>query len=437
MRSGSWLGLVGVAGSISAILFPIQSSLSLDGQNAKPGSARTTTVVITGNLGGNLSPCGCTKPMSGGIRRRMAAIRSEGADTITFDAGDWIVGEGRQDVLKAQTMAQLLAEGQAVGALGLSESSLGRGEVAQLARLSQGRLVAGGIDASSLGVAAQRSIGPFLVSTWSVRAKQSAATLGVSPRTETEVLGALLASSRVQKKAAVLITDLSVEAARAVAKRNPALAMIVYREGGTPSGAAQRVGSTLLVSPGGKGRFVVQVRWTGKGWKDYTVRELVPEIHDDPAASALYGRYLKRVSQEQLLEKVVRREGDPFSGSASCQSCHAAEHKIWSASRHAQALTTLESDGHGRDPECVICHVVGLDIRTGFRSREETPELAAVGCESCHGAGEAHVESKGRVKLPAATLDQCLTCHTGDTSPKFNSLTYWKKIQHGVGATEE
>ena len=153
---------------------------------------------------------------------------------------------------------------------------------------------------------------------------------------------------------------------------------------------------------------------------------------------------------------------------------HESSYKVWKKSGHSLALATLEHTQPPRnyDPECVSCHVVGWDpehffpYKGGYESRQTTPQLADVGCESCHGPGEAHVNaelhgtlglqqelqkaaglSKAEAeKCAAEVLEElqkvmrvtraeaekhlCVTCHDGDNSPDFKFETYWPFIEH-------
>lgn len=154
------------------------------------------------------------------------------------------------------------------------------------------------------------------------------------------------------------------------------------------------------------------------------------EWDDNKDVSLIYSRYLKRVTSEKLLEQMPRSEGEKFAGSKTCGSCHADAYKIWANSLHSSALKTLENDGHARDPDCVSCHVVGLDKDTGFMDRSSTPELTDVGCESCHGAGSAHSMKPESIDMIKIGANSCMSCHVKNHSPKFDYERYWQKIKH-------
>src|SRR5436305_1694367 len=70
----------------------------------------TQVVILTGDADGNLAPCGCTKPQTGGIKRRITAAKelSVPGHTTLLDNGGFVTGTGRQDQIKAQTMAEIL-----------------------------------------------------------------------------------------------------------------------------------------------------------------------------------------------------------------------------------------------------------------------------------------------------------------------------------------
>jgi peroxiredoxin len=147
-----------------------------------------------------------------------------------------------------------------------------------------------------------------------------------------------------------------------------------------------------------------------------------------------------------LAEKHAKRERtlfDPgeFVGSAACASCHAKEHKLWSESAHAKALTTLEHKSEAKNADCLRCHTTGFKQPTGFPTGGVT--LAAVGCESCHGPGKKHVETQGKQSGTITALTDkcdtcaiaviCGTCHddANDKGFEFEVEQKLAKIKHG------
>ena len=119
-----------------------------------------------------------------------------------------------------------------------------------------------------------------------------------------------------------------------------------------------------------------------------------------------------------------------YVGAETCAGCHQAEHQIWSTTRHAHALASLEKKNEQFDNECIGCHVVGFQ-KGGYQSLYTTPNLANVQCESCHGPGKQHASNPGKGYGFMATPVGCTQCHTKPNSPDFNFATYWPKVRHG------
>lgn len=134
-----------------------------------------------------------------------------------------------------------------------------------------------------------------------------------------------------------------------------------------------------------------------------------------------------------------------YVGVKNCKKCHLKQWKSWSQTSMAQAYDKLlpgaateAKVSAGLDPEtdyttdadCVRCHVTGYGKLGGFRSIEETPELAGVGCETCHGPGGTYTQDKymslknkeykksevvavGMVDMVSA--EQCVGCHNSES----------------------
>ncbi|MFZ4507545.1 MAG: multiheme c-type cytochrome [Fimbriimonas sp.] len=390
-------------------------------------------ILVGGDTDGYLAPCGCTKPMSGGIRRRASAIESLRLPgrTLVLENGGLVAGEGRQDVMKAETMAQFL---QKVGAdavhLTPSEGRLGKGGVLSISRLLGSPLVSGSVGVSDLPVVPTVGKGPFLVGAASVRAADLGQSLA-TPAVAAEAVAADLVQQSVDLRLAPILMLAGTKAeATAIAQRNPKLRLVVYRSNGAAASSPTQVGSTWLVSPGEKGKAILRLSFADGRMKTYAAVALGPSLKDEPAVARFYRAYLGRVSAANLLNDVPREETTDYAGSKACITCHQTTHQSWSVTDHARALRTLEDVGHDRDPDCVSCHVVGLESTKGFRDRLKTPELANVGCESCHGPGKAHTANPKQAVMGKVGEKSCRPCHVPDHSPGFDFLTYWRKISH-------
>ena len=114
-----------------------------------------------------------------------------------------------------------------------------------------------------------------------------------------------------------------------------------------------------------------------------------------------------------------------FVGSKKCRLCHLKEFKTWQATKHATNFETLIGDER-KDPACVTCHTTGFGQPGGFTSEEETPDMASVGCESCHGAGSAHMAAskdapdtgEWDTKIDKKPRLACTVCHNPHISQK-------------------
>jgi hypothetical protein len=136
--------------------------------------------------------------------------------------------------------------------------------------------------------------------------------------------------------------------------------------------------------------------------------------------------------------------GAAYVGSETCRTCHPSAFAAFEKSRHFHAWQTLvdaerDPKRYGWPvtayPDCVSCHVVGFAEVTGFRSFDETPHLAGVGCERCHGPGSDHLLAPEKHRLGIRggirPSELCVQCHDFEQSPTFLYGDKWPLIQHG------
>lgn len=155
-----------------------------------------------------------------------------------------------------------------------------------------------------------------------------------------------------------------------------------------------------------------------------------------------YQAKVKALFFSRLQKMDGHKQTTPFLGAQGCKTCHLPMAEIWEKTTHAQAIKTLEKVGKQFDPECLVCHVVGLD-KKGFLSQDLTPHFVGVQCENCHGPGKSHGANPENVRLIAPLAGKkglpsentCKLCHKGSHSPTFSFERYWPKIKHGRQST--
>lgn len=371
--------------------------------------------------------------MSGGIRRRdyIISAAAKNGKVVVLSVGNGLAGFGRQAEIKAETLAETYAGyPEAVVNLSSQDASLGRGVVLAMKSLSKNRLVtSSNTDNPSVDLPPEASIGPFRVSGVETNASRLRQLLGGQTNASTAASRSLVENSSDGEIPVMLVSGSKSDATR-LAQAEPSIKLIAYTDDGTPPSSPVMIGSTALVSPGSRGKELVRLTFRGTVLTGYEVIDLNPTVPNGEHGSKLFKNYLNRVDRENLVDKTPRLAGQPVLGNSKCISCHQAEGKKWRQTAHAHALDTLDKVGQGRDPECVSCHTVRFDWKTGFQSRQKTPQMAFVGCESCHSGGGKHSSDPTRYKMPRLGQKVCVTCHTPDQSPKYNFLTYWPQIKH-------
>lgn len=391
-------------------------------------------LVVGGSTDGYLSPCGCTKPMSGGIRRRATVLEMLRAapNSVLVENGGLAKGISRQDQLKAEALIQVLNR-VGIDALNITaaDAALGLGGITSLKNLAPNLNMVNGhvIPNNRLGIA----IGVHVKGTYITSVTKSPDSLrhplGVAVRSAFHTIDYSLREANDLEAIPVLMYDGDLDSARKLPGVE-GFRVVVYRSSGSPPSTPVVVGNTVFVTPGEKGKFVTTIEVSATSNGAYRVYDLWPDVADSAAASKVFKDYLRRVATENLLKSLPRRKTPAFAGNAKCMSCHTKAAKVWKGSAHSKALATLEREGHDRDPDCVGCHVVGLSSSRGFVSKQKTPALTNVGCESCHGPGAIHAARPKTVRMPKSGQKSCISCHDRENSPNFDFRKYWQKIAH-------
>lgn len=122
-------------------------------------------------------------------------------------------------------------------------------------------------------------------------------------------------------------------------------------------------------------------------------------------------------------------QNNAFEGSGGCAGCHGDKYSEWVRTPHAKALSSLATYYSDKNPACLPCHTIGFGQPSGYTDSTNTPHLANVGCENCHGPSAWHKYSDHDLIRPAVSIDPaiCGGCHDGDHHPTYEE---WKEGPH-------
>jgi hypothetical protein len=130
-------------------------------------------------------------------------------------------------------------------------------------------------------------------------------------------------------------------------------------------------------------------------------------------------------------------DAQAYAGSDSCRSCHAVIALFWSGTAHAGSMRSLEAADRARETACLRCHATGFGILSGYTVGGGPSDLAAVGCEACHGPAAGHVADPRGVRPsgslfagcpPCLVNEVCRRCHTPAWSPDFTPAATFDKV---------
>ncbi len=144
-----------------------------------------------------------------------------------------------------------------------------------------------------------------------------------------------------------------------------------------------------------------------------------------------------------------------YIGAKKCKACHLKQFKAWKKTTMADSFENLKTGvkvaekkaagladkDYTHDPDCLKCHTTGYGKPGGFSSAEETPKLAGVQCEGCHGPGSEYVKIMKKNKkykiddvkaagltVPSEDEKGCMLCHGADSpfTEKVDARYKWE-----------
>jgi hypothetical protein len=402
------------------------------------------TVFLTGNELGALKPCGCSGGQLGGFDRRSAVFNSVPRERrLIVDTGSFVEGDSEQDLIKFDIIIQAFSR------LKYDLVSLAEKDIEIVQNLGLLDSIGSVFNVISSRGPADVNVPVKFTRKFSLKNKTVAVTVvafDVKSGQIERISELFTAHPNLQTVNILILNRCDAGIIGSIAERGIVDCLVCPSESDEAMVISDPNERTLVVSVGRYGKYVgkLQIRAGEAGDKLNLGFFPVPVTEDllpDKFLVELYKEYQQLVKEANLLERQSRfvlPSGLEYTGSESCKPCHEYEYEKWSSKAHAHAYATLERDGSAFDPECVVCHVVGMEYVSGFVSGQKTSHLKNVGCENCHGPGSKHIESAGEIRTTEPKSD-CTDCHTpehsidyaGNEELKLQKIVHWREPNAG------
>jgi 2',3'-cyclic-nucleotide 2'-phosphodiesterase (5'-nucleotidase family) len=337
-------------------------------------------LMVSAEQHGYIMPCGCSRPQYGGLERRfnfLQTLKERGWPVLAVDLGDIPQRNGPQALPNVQGLLKYEYSMKALKLMGYTAVGFGEYEMAMpldraLAQYALNdpspRVLAdnlqerGNFPGAESWIIAQTAGCPFKIGVASVvgptvRGKVQDPNVRFSE--VKDVLPVLLREMDRQKpELRVLLYQGLPKEARACAAAFPQFHIILcLSEYDEPSAQPQRVGETLVVAPGHKGRYVgvVGATRTGKADHPFDLQYQLVSMGEQYATAddkvkghpilTLLEQYTQELKRDDYLKRYgqtrhpvqVAHQGATYVGSDRCQKCHEQAYTVWKESGHAHA----------------------------------------------------------------------------------------------------
>jgi hypothetical protein len=456
----------------SVLLLMAITAVGISGCNKRAKAPEHLRILFTTDTLGYFTPCGCAGGPRGGFERRSTAVEQAKADAlgpvILLDTGNFSTGiatnlERTKASFVARAMVQL---GYDAANVGLTDAKMPRLGVLRYQDEYDLPLTSAGFTYTEETAGERAFSYPSRIVIDRDGFKigiighplddVDPGTLGIeqNPDVNAPELLELMQSTFVEDGAQIiiLVTDLSrsLEDARLVGRRFELASVVIAGASAVPSYTEEKSGADVphpLVVPRaanwGRSLGVLDLDLSPSGGiVSYRLHyiDLNDSIEKDTRMADLTEEYLAAVEQQPSGIPEIRHVG--YVGSTVCRDCHAGEYEQWSGTRHAGAWDTLEETGRLGEATCIPCHVTGFMDLDSVPERMVPYEYRGVGCESCHGPGQVHIQYQnwlangspggefegGNTTDPIILLapeETCTGCHV---APYDEGWMYQKKV---------
>jgi hypothetical protein len=231
----------------------------------------------------------------------------------------------------------------------------------------------------------------------------------------------------------ILLAALHRDDARRIVAAVPEIDFVIGSYGGVAIMEQQKASDCWILYSGNQGKIIGETRiFHNEGDQPLPPRNVQHYLGDRYPTDPEMIAFINDLSLTPAAGSgaAIRDPGDgPFVGSSLCRSCHVAPFEQWASTPHADSLNSLQEKNKQGEARCLRCHTTGAGGKGGFENLQATPHLAHVGCESCHGAGRAHIENTAR-RYGAIGPRICAPCHDAKNSPDFDYYSYVTKVTH-------
>jgi len=399
--------------------------------------ANVLMVFLTVNELGALKPCGCSGGQLGGLDRRSAVFNTvQPSKRMIVDTGLFVAGDSEQDLIKFDIVIQ------AFSLLGYDLVNLTEEDVETAKNRGLLDSIGSLLNVISSQSGADVNVPSKFTKQLSLKERLVAVTVAAfdAESAPVEQVGKLFTPQTGLETVNILILNRrDADIIASIAEMGIVDCLVCPAESDEPELIGDPDERPLVVSVGRFGKYVVGLQIRAAKGRDklklsYLAIPIEEDLPQEGSLVELYKAYQQFVKQANLLEKHPRfalPDGLEYTGSESCKLCHDYEYQKWSTGAHAHAYATLEKVGSQFDPECALCHVVGMEYEGGFVSEEKTGHLKNVGCENCHGPGSEHNRTLGEGET-TEPRSACTDCHTPEMSTDYagNEELYLEKMVH-------
>ena len=429
---------------LGALFAAILTAAAIPG--CEPPKAPGPVLLFCADNQGVIAACGCPSNPSGGFAKRQGLIenyRRTRPAVLVVDAGDMFPDFDHPIKVKYLARGLARAKYDALG-LGDQEFLVGAAKLRELAREHGLPFICANVrDAAGEPVVPPhviREIGGRRVGIFSVIADRAYGFPAVEWRQGLTVEPPVEAARREVRAlagcdAVIALAHMPMDECRELAAEVSGLTAIICGHDPPLTRVPEKVNGALLLGTGDSGRVLGALTLAGgaPGRPELACRltEISAQVAEAKWAMDLYWDYVKESKDKPPPDWNQQDIPDRYDPPDACNKCHPFEYRQWSKTRHAHAYEPIRKAGRQDDPECLLCHTMGLGRKGGFVSMAKTPQFGRVTCQACHLVAADHADRKIKPQ-PRINISSrlCMSCHGPVQSPAFDYFTYKPKILH-------